>query len=250
MKRKVALVTGANSGIGAGITYALANSGWSVFGAYYSHKERADNIILQLTDKDAQVCMVKADFADPCFSIESLVNLVISEFGDLNVLINCAAEVSSKPFQEVSDEYYNRIMRINLQVPFFLCQAVYREFIKGNCNFSSVVNISSVSERFAWQGLSVYEISKAGLSMLTRTLGYNFASDGIRVNAVAPGSIEVERCSEDKEWKREVLCNVIPMGRPGTPCDVTSTVLYLISDASKYVTGQVVYVDGGLSLRL
>ncbi|MGY1422618.1 SDR family NAD(P)-dependent oxidoreductase [Bacillus cereus] len=242
---KIIFITGASSGIGYGITKCLLDEGNIVIGTYCSNKQRAMELQKLYSNFEA----VHLDFTSPNSVIIKEIDKVIKKYGDLNVLINCAAEVSTISYEDVMEEDFDRIMDINLKKPYFIIQDIYKKKLRGICNLNAVVNISSVSDRFAFQGLSVYEMSKGALSMLTRTLGYEFAKEGVRVNAVAPGAVKVEKNYGDQEWEN-IISNVVPMGRPGNPNDIAKVVKFLISDDSCYMSGQVIYVDGGLSLRL
>ncbi|HEX6288647.1 MAG TPA: SDR family oxidoreductase [Herpetosiphonaceae bacterium] len=249
MTDRAVLVTGANSGIGAGITRLLSASGYAVLGTYFSHPERADELRSSLRASGGRVAMVQADLADPLYDYHGLVAAAIDELGDLNAVVNCAAEVSTIRFRDVTTDDFDRLICLNLRAPLFISQAAFLAHQAGVCRLTAIVNISSVSDRYVWHG-PAYEASKAGLSMITRSIGFELAQAGIRVNAVAPGSVASERSLAEPGWSRELIGEIVPMGRAGEPEDVANVVHFLLSDAAAYLTGQVLYVDGGLSLRL
>lgn len=243
MNTKNILLTGASSGIGFGITKNLIRTKHAVYGTFYKNEKRLKELKKRHPN---QVHYEYADFSSPDFSAKTLIKNMVSVYKSINCIINCAGEVREIDILNITQRDFLRIFNINLFAPFFIVQECLKN--KKLFNLESIINISSTSERYAWRGLLPYESSKAALSMMTRSLSYELSKQNIRVNAIAPGAIEVERCKQ-KKWSKAVS-KVVPLGRPGLPSDIASLISFLISEQSSYITGQVFYVDGGLSTRL
>lgn len=249
MNRPVAIVTGASSGIGAAITHVLCSSDYRVLGTYLEHSQRADALMHEINCDEERLTMMRADFSDPTYDFRGLVDTVIDRYGGLTAVVHCAALVETIPFAATTASDFDRILNVNLRAPLFLSQHAYQAHQQGRCRLRALLMVSSVSDRYAWHG-PVYEMSKAGLSMLCRSLGYFLANAGIRVNGVAPGSVASERNLQDPNWNRDAVSAAVPLGHPGDPADVAGAVRFLLSDEAAYITGQVLTIDGGLSLRL
>lgn len=249
MAQPVALVTGASSGIGAGVARLLCQAGYHVLGTYFAHQTRAETLAAELNQTGQRIAFRYADLSDPHYDYQALVAHTLAQFGDLSAVVHCAAEISNMRFRDLTPQDFDRIMTLNLRAPLFLSQAAVRACQQGRSGLTALVHISSISDQYVWHG-PAYEASKAALSMITRSLGFELAASGIRVNAVAPGSVASERALEEPGWSRELIGGIVPMGRAGEPVDIAKVVLFLLSDAAAYMTGQVLYVDGGLSLRL
>ncbi|QHE59810.1 SDR family oxidoreductase [Rossellomorea vietnamensis] len=245
MNKKIIFITGSSSGIGYGITTRLLEEGHTVIGTFYNNENRSRELESTFSNFEG----IYLDLNDSMEKINTKLDHIIEKYGDLNILINCAAEVSTIQYEEANEKDFNRILEINLKKPYFLIQSLYKKHKNNKCQLDTIINISSISDKYAFSGLSLYEMSKAALSMMTRSLAYEFAETGIRVNGVAPGAVFVEKNHGDSNWEN-IISNVVPLGRPGLPKDIASVVTFLISEESGYVSGQVLYVDGGLSLRL
>lgn len=247
MKKKVVLLTGASSGIGLGILEKLSKQGcYLILGTYYNHQERAEPI----ANGNPGIELIRADFSQEDFDYPRLIEHAIEKFGNLHAIIHSAAEVKPIALHETQSNDFDRIIKINLKAPFFLSKLAIEAAEKGRINLESIVMISSISEKYAWPGLACYEMSKAALSMATRSLAFHAAKQRIRINAVAPGAIEVERSKQDPKWDKAFIDRLIPMQHVGDVSEVADVVKFLLTDESRYVTGQIIYVDGGLSLRL
>lgn len=247
MKKKVVLLTGASSGIGLGILEKLSKEGcYSILGTYYNHQERAKH----LANGNPAIELIHADFSQDTFNYQKLIDRAIDKFGNLHAIIHSAAEVKPIALHEIQSDNFDRTIKINLKAPFFLSKFAIEAAEKGRINLESIVMISSISEKYAWPGLACYEMSKAALSMATRSLAFHAAKQGIRINAVAPGAIEVERSKQDPKWNKAFIDRLIPMQHVGDASEVADVVKFLLTKESRYVTGQIIYVDGGLSLRL
>ncbi|HEV3270390.1 MAG TPA: SDR family oxidoreductase [Candidatus Rhabdochlamydia sp.] len=247
MKKKVILLTGASSGIGLGILEKLSKEGcYLILGTYYNHRKRAEHMI----NGNPEIELIHADFSQENFDYQKLIDYAIKRFGNLHAIIHSAAEVTSITLHEIQSNDFDRTIKINLKAPFFLSKFAIEAAERKKIDLASIVMISSVSEKYAWPGLACYEMSKAALSMATRSLAFHAAKQRICVNAVAPGAIEVERSKQDPKWDKTFIDQLIPMQHVGDVSEVADVVKFLLTNESRYVTGQVIYVDGGLSLRL
>jgi 3-oxoacyl-[acyl-carrier protein] reductase len=239
------IVTGVSSEIGAAILRRLVAEGHCAIGAYRSRGERAAALTADLDGPHFRACEV--DLREPEAAAARLVEVCLDEFGSVSNIVNCAGEVRSDEIATAAALDALRLFRINALSPMMLVSEALRA--KTGSRLRSVVNITSTSERYAWHGPS-YEMSKAALAMLTRSLAYQLGPRGVRVNAVAPGAIDVDRNRLDPGWDAERIGALIPLRRVGTPRDVAGAVAFFLSDEASYVTGQTLFVDGGLSVRL
>lgn len=244
--KKVVLLTGASSGIGLGILKKLSKEGYTVIGTYYKHQKRVEQIV----NENPEIELIYTDFSQDYFDYQGLINHIIEKFGNLHAVIHSAAEVKSIALHEIQHDDFDRIIKINLKAPFFLSKLAIEASENGKINLESIVMISSISEKYAWPGLACYEMSKAALSMATRSLAFHAAKQRVRVNAIAPGAIEVERSKQDPKWDKLFIDRLIPMQHVGDVSEVADVVTFFLSDESRYITGQIIYVDGGLSLRV
>jgi gluconate 5-dehydrogenase len=238
-----AAVTGASRGIGAAIARALADAG-----ADLALLSRSDAPLRELgeeirTRTGRPAPAITADLGDPD-DVRSAVRDATDALGGLDVLVNCAGTIERADSAELTLEQWDRVMDVNLRGAFVCAQAAFPALAEGG---GAVVNIASLSSRFGIRRAAAYGASKGGLVQLTRALALEWASRGVRVNAVAPGYVETEftrALSGDPERSRAIVAR-IPMGRWGTPDDISGSVVFLASDLAAYVTGQVLYVDGG-----
>lgn len=246
--RRVVVVTGGCTGIGAGITRRLAETGSRVFATYNSNEAGARALVSESARWPGEVAVHAVDLADA--DPGGLLDAAIAGFGTIHHLVNCAAVVDSTSLTGLTMESVERTLRVNVAVPLLMVAALVERHDAGSVDVRSIVNVSSVAERFRSPDSLAYDASKAALSQLTRGLALDLAPRGIRVNAVAPGAIHTERKSADPSWDPSVVGRLVPAGRVGTPEDVADVVEFLVADSAPYTTGQVIYVDGGLALRL
>lgn len=246
MSKKVVLLTGASSGIGLGILKKLSIGGnCAIYGTYFKHPERVEDL-----DKNSQIELIYADFSKENFDYEQLISKIIEKFGNLHAVIHSAAEVKPIDFDDIQTVDFERTIDINLKAPFFISKIAIQAATKKKIDLENIIMISSISERYAWPGLACYEMSKAALSMATRSLALHAAEYNIRVNAVAPGAIEVERSKNDPNWDKNFIDKLIPLKHVGSVSEIADVVSFLLSEEARYITGQIIYIDGGLSLRL
>lgn len=243
----VAIVTGASRGIGRAIAAALAASGYRIVLSYRDRAQEANALVARVRAAGGEAVPVRADVGQPA-EADALVRTALDTFGQVDVLVNNAGvHFPGVPLAAVRWEDWERILQVNLSGPLRLIQAVVphmRERRHGH-----IVNISSnVSQRLP-AGSGPYTVSKVGLEALTRTLAKEEGPHGIRVNAVAPGPIRTDMLEESLEVmgpeRSEAFIRSVPLGRAGRPEEIASVVLFLVSDAASYLTGQVIYVNGG-----
>jgi 3-oxoacyl-[acyl-carrier protein] reductase len=234
----VAIVTGASRGIGRAIAAALAASGHRVVLSYRDRKDQAAG---------GEAVAVRADVGQPT-EADALVRTALDTFGQVDVLVNNAGvHLPGVPLAAVRWEEWERLLRVNLSGPLRLIQAVIpqmRERRRGH-----IVNISSnVSQRLP-AGSGPYTMSKVGLEALTRILAKEEGPHGIRVNAIAPGPIRTDMLEESLKVmgpeRAEAFIRSVPLGRTGQPEEIASVVVFLVSDAASFITGQIIYVNGG-----
>jgi glucose 1-dehydrogenase len=247
LQGRVAIVTGASSGIGQSIAVRLAHEGADIVIDYVGHREGADETLKQVKEAGARGIIVQADVSK-LEAVQSLVEQAWKEFGSADILINNAGMEKKADFVDVVEADYDKVLDVNLKGPFFLTQAFVRR-LRDAKKPGRVINISSVHEDMAFPGFATYCASKGGLRMLMRDLSVELGPLGITVNNVAPGAIATPintALLEDKPKLNALLAN-IPLGRLGTTGDVASLVAFLASDEAAYVNGSTFVVDGGLS---
>lgn len=243
LEGKNALVTGGNRGLGRAIALALAEAGANVAVVSKSGEgleETADRIAAL----GRQSLALQGDVAVPC-EAQRLVNEVCQRFGSLDILVNAAGVNRRIPSLDVREEEWDWIVGVNLKGTFFMCQAAGAVMVRQRRG--SIINIASLLSQVGIPTLAPYAASKAGILGLTRVLAAEWGPYGVRVNAIGPGYFRTrmtEKLFADPAWVERLLTQV-PLGRAGDPEDVAGVAVFLASEASSYLTGQVIYVDGG-----
>ena len=242
---KVALVTGAGSGIGHAIAECFGRGGAAVAINYLGYADEAQALARQLTDAGGKGAALEADVSNSA-AVESLVADVVARFGRLDVLVNNAGIEKSQPLLEIDKASWDRILAVDLKGPFLCLQAAARRMKE--TGGGSIVNISSIHEDFPFPTYAPYAAAKGGLRMLMRNAAVELAPFGIRVNNIAPGAIAtpINAATLADPAKLKRLQEIVPLGRMGKPEEVAEVALFLASDRSAYVTGSTYYVDGGI----
>jgi len=243
LEGKTALITGANKGIGRGIALTFAAHGANV--AFSDLAYNDDSIALE---KDLAALGVKAKgYASDASSFtdsEKLVNDVIADFSGIDILVNNAGITRDGLLLRMSEKDWDLVMNINLKSVFNLTKAVQKEMIRQRSG--SIINMSSVVGIEGNSGQSNYSASKAGIIAFSKSVAMELGSRSIRCNAIAPGFIATLMTAKLPDEVRNNWVNDIPLRRPGTPEDVANLALFLASDLSSYISGQVISVCGGL----
>lgn len=242
---KVAIVTGSGRGLGCAIARGLGTAGAAVVTCSRTLAE-AEKTAAQIRDAGGRAVAVRTDTADRA-SAEDLVASAVGEFGRLDVLVNNAGIDRIEPAEDVTDEHLLTVAQTNLVGYFHCAQAAGRHMLAHGGG--SIINISSIAGQVGIAGLTSYSVSKGGVDQLTRVMAVEWATRGVRVNAIAPGYFEnimVGAGDEhDRPDKQQQVITFTPMARRGHPDELIGPAVFLASDASSYVTGAVLYVDGG-----
>ena len=243
LQRKTALITGASKGIGRAIAKRFAEEGANVAFTYLSSVEKGQALEAELQASGVQAKGYRSDASD-YGAAEALVNQVVADFGTLDAVVNNAGVTKDGLLMRMSEEQWDTVININLKSVFNVTKAATRTLMKQKSG--SIINLTSVVGIRGNAGQANYAASKAGIIGFTKSVALELGSRNIRSNAIAPGFIETEMTGEldakvVEEWKQS-----IPLKRSGSPDDVANCAVFLASDLSRYITGQVLQVDGGM----
>lgn len=241
---RVALVTGGSKGIGRAISLALAEKGAEVLINYSSDDEAAKGVLTEIKAMGGKAVALKADVSDTS-QVEDMFGRIRKDPGRLDILVNNAGIIRDKLLMFMNEDDWNRVIDINLKGVYNCCKTAIRLMIGEK--YGKIVNMVSPSAILGRPGQTNYASSKGGVISFTRSLAREIARFNVCVNAVSPGLIETEMMDELTEKTKEELLSGVPIGRLGTPEEVTGAVLFLASEKSCYITGQVISVDGGLT---
>lgn len=242
---KVAIVTGASRGIGRACAERLAADGYTVVINYSNSEEQAKAVLEGIRSRggDGMICRADVSKLD---EVKKMIREVTTAYGQIDVLVNNAGIVRDEYLLMLNPDTLDKCMDLNIKGYFYCAQqAVLKMFRKKS---GVIINMSSVSSRMALAGQSVYSATKGAVNSMTQTMAKELAPYGIRVNAIAPGFIETEMIDALPPEKREEYLAAVPLGRFGKASEVAAAVSMLCSDAASYMTGQVLVLDGGLSL--
>ncbi len=246
LEGKIALVTGSSRGLGRWIALALAHVGADVVVTYRQAVEEGKTVAGEIRDMGRRCLLTRLDLAD-LSSMEAMMSEISGEFGGLDILVNNAGVNRPKKALEVTPEDFDHVTSVNLKGVYFCSQAAAKMMIpRGG---GKIINLSSAAAFLVRRNItiSVYAMTKAGLVMLTKALSSEWADYKINVNAIAPGYFKTPLTQdrlEDPQFKNSVL-ETTPLNRVGEPQDIMGAVMFLASDASDFITGQTLCVDGG-----
>ena len=255
LRNQKALVTGANSGIGEACALALGEAGADVVVNYVSRPDEADRVVEIIRESGSRALAFQADVSRED-QVQAMFARMREEFGTIDILVNNAGLQRDARFEEMTLEQWNTVIAINLTGQFLCAREAVREFLRRGVvpDVSSaagkIICMSSVHEVIPWGGHVNYAASKGGVMQLMKSMAQELAPKKIRVNSIAPGAIKtpINRTAwETPEAERELL-KLIPEGRVGVPADIARAAVWLASDASDYVTGTTIFVDGGMTL--
>ncbi|MEK9741090.1 MAG: 3-oxoacyl-[acyl-carrier-protein] reductase [Flavobacteriaceae bacterium] len=240
---KTALITGASRGIGRGIAITFASHGCAVAFTYSNNKNAADQLEIELTSYGVQIKGYQSNAAN-YEAAQKLVDQVIEDFGALDILVNNAGITKDNLLMRMSEEDFDQVIEVNLKSIFNMTKAVQRTFLKQR--HGSLIHMSSVVGVKGNAGQSNYAASKAGIIGFSKSIALELGSRNIRSNVIAPGFIETEMTAQLSEEIVKGWREGIPLKRGGQPEDVANACVFLASDLSSYITGQVLHVDGGM----
>ncbi|MBZ4654801.1 MAG: kduD [Peptococcaceae bacterium] len=247
LKGKVAIVTGASRGLGQGMAIGLAEAGAAIVGVASGDMSATQKEVETIGGKFVPV---QADLKETTKVIPGIIEKTLESFGRIDILVNNAGIIRRQPTLEFSEEYWDEVMNINLKSAFFLAQAVANQFIKQGTG-GKIINIASL---LSFQGgilVPSYAASKHGIAGITKTMCNEWAKYNINVNAIAPGYMATDNTAPIRadEKRNQSILERIPAGRWGNNRDLNGAVVFLASDASAYINGHVLAVDGGWLAR-
>lgn len=248
LEGKVAIVTGSSRGIGFGIAKRLVAEGARVV-VNSRHSDSTNAAAETLRSNGGEVLAVAADVGD-AGEVRRLFNETLGTFGTVDVLVNNAALASpSAHFLEMDEDHWDAVIRSNLK-SVYLCSYRAANLLVDQGKGGSIISVSSFAAARSHRAMAAYDATKGGLEAFTRAIALDLAPFGIRANAVGPGAIHTEEFEPRGPEAREARGRTVPLGRVGYPDDIAGTVAFLASDDASYITGQVLYVDGGVLAQL
>ena len=245
LENKVALVTGASRGIGRQIAISLAQEGAQVIVNYNGSAAKAEEVVNLITEAGGRAEAVQCNVSEYA-KAEELMKYIIGKYGRVDILVNNAGITRDNLLMKMTEEEFDAVIDINLKGTFNCIKHLSRQMLKQKGG--RIINISSVSGVMGNAGQANYCASKAGVIGLTKSVARELASRGITCNAVAPGFIETEMTDVLADSVKEAMNAQIPMKCFGNTEDIAGTVVFLASDAARYITGQVINVDGGMAM--
>ncbi len=241
---KVALVTGASRGLGRGIALALAEQGADLVINYRDNADAAQAVAGEAREMGRQTSVIQGDTSAGREACETIVKAALEAFGRIDILVNNAGITRDNLLMRMDADEWSAVLDTNLSGPFWMTRAVARPMVKARSG--RIINMSSAAGRMGNPGQANYAAAKAGLIGLTKTTARELASRGITCNALAPGLIETDLTAGMPAAATEAIRSLTPMGYVGSVADVAAAAVYLASDEARYVTGQVLGIDGGM----
>ncbi len=255
LKNQKALVTGANSGIGAAIAKGLAAAGAEVALNYVVNQQATDQLIGEIESAGGRAIGVQADVSKED-QVHAMFTEVLKAFGTIDILVNNAGLQRDAPVHEMSLNDWELVLGVNLTGQFLCSREAIKEFLHRkvlrdcSCSAGKIICISSVHDRIPWAGHANYAASKGGVMLLMMTMAQELSRYKIRVNSISPGAVKtpINQAAWKTPEKEAELLELIPYGRIGKVEDIANATVWLSSDASDYITGATLYVDGGMTL--
>ena len=255
LKGQRALITGGSSGIGAAVCRALAAAGARVVVNYLSNRDEADLLVNEITADGGEAMALQGDVSRED-DVKRLFAEMLEHWGSIEILVANAGIQRDAAFHEMTLDQWNMVMGVNLTGQFLCAREAVREFTRRgvipetSCAAGKIICMSSVHDIIPWAGHVNYAASKGGLLMFMKSLAQEVAHQKIRVNAISPGAIRtrINRSAWETPEAEAELLKLIPYERVGDPMDIGNAAVWLASDASDYVTGTTLYVDGGMTL--
>jgi 3-oxoacyl-[acyl-carrier protein] reductase len=241
---RVALVTGGSRGLGRAIALALAEQGADVAVNYRGNREAADETVERIRTAGRRAEHIQGDTSGGREACEAIVKAALDAFGTVDILVNNAGITRDNLMMRMGTDEWDQVLATNLSGPFWMTRAMSRPMMKAR--YGRIINMSSAAGRMGNAGQANYAAAKAGLIGLTKTTARELASRGITCNALAPGLITTDLTADLPEAATEALKAMTPMGYIGSVEDVAAAAVYLASDEARYVTGQVLGIDGGI----
>ena len=243
---KVALVTGGSRGLGRAIALAFAGQGADVAINYRGNEAAATEVVTEIRGMGRRAEAIQGDTSDGRAAAEAIVKAAIDAFGTVDILVNNAGITRDNLMMRMDEAEWQDVIDTNLSGPFWMTKAIARPMVKARSG--RIINMSSVAGRMGNAGQANYAAAKAGLIGLTKTTARELASRSITCNAIAPGLIETDLIADLPEQATEAIRTLAPLGYIGSVDDVAAAAVYLASDEARYVTGQVLGVDGGIMM--
>jgi 3-oxoacyl-[acyl-carrier protein] reductase len=241
---KVALVTGGSRGLGRAIALAFGQQGADVAVNFRGNQAAADEVVTELRSAGRQAEAIQGDTTAGREACEAIVKAALDAFGKIDILVNNAGITRDNLLMRMDEEEWDAVLSTNLDGPFWMTRAISRPMMKARSG--RIINMSSAAGRMGNPGQANYSAAKAGLIGLTKTTARELASRGITCNAIAPGLIQTDLTADLPEAATQALTDLTPLGYVGSADDVAAAAVYFASDEARYVTGQVLGVDGGI----
>jgi 3-oxoacyl-[acyl-carrier protein] reductase len=243
---KAALITGGSRGLGRAISLAFAQQGADVAVNYLGNELAAEEVVGAIKAIGCNAIAIQGDTSAGREACEAIVKAALEQFGRIDILVNNAGITRDNLLMRMDEAEWNDVIATNLSGPFWMCRAVARPMLKAKSG--RIINMSSVAGRMGNAGQANYASAKAGLIGLTKTVARELASRGITANAIAPGLIETELTADLPDAARQFVLDSTPLGYIGSAEDVAAAAVYFASEEARYVTGQVLGVDGGMMM--
>ena len=255
LKGQRALVTGASSGIGKAIAAALAEAGASVVINFRAGGDKANQVVDEIKSAGGEAIALQADVSSE-YEVQEMFQQMIKHYGSIDILVNNAGVQKDAPFHEMTLEQWNMALSVDLTGQFLCSREAVREFMRRgmapdiSCALGKIICISSVHDSIPWAGHANYAAAKGGIKMFMKTIAQELAPLRIRVNAISPGAVKtyINKSVWGTPEGMKGLLKLVPYGRIGDVTDIGKAAVWLASDDSDYVTGDVLYVDGGMML--